>query len=193
MSGSSNEEKLEAWVQEKLELYDADPEFAAKRNKKHSDRAGYEEHLREQTKAKLQAHADKGKSDGSVVPDQLHKEFMEQQEKITNAALQIQNVTDEIQKLQMTKRMNTLSSTEVSKTTEGVPLYKQYGKMFLQHPQAEMASTLKEQGEKLAEREEALKAKYEFFEKERSEAEINLKEMMSTLQAQMAAAGGAQQ
>ena len=34
-----------------------------------------------------------------------------------------------------------------------------------------------------------LQAKFEFFEKERAEAEINLKEMMSTLQAQMAAAG----
>ena len=135
--------------------------------------------------------------------------------------------------------------------------------MFLCQPQDEMAAALKEQGEKLAEREEGLRvrpqsplslspaqtsssqrllfsqtlfsltllipvpqftdysslstllilprspsftlssqhnflhatlnvllqAKFEFFEKERAEAEINLKEMMSTLQAQMAAAG----
>jgi len=61
--------------------------------------------------------------------------------------------------------------------------------MFLCHPQDEMAAGLKEQGEKLDEREEGLRAKFEFFEKERAEAEINLKEMMSTLQAQMAAAG----
>jgi len=187
--GSNNEEKLEAWAKEKLEEYDNNPEFQAKRDKKHNDRDGYEGHLRKQVEAKLSAHANKPKNDGEAVPEQLHKEFMEQQEKITNAALQLQNVSDQIQKLQMSKRMNVLSKDEVEKTGAGVPLYKQYGKMFLCHPQDEMAAGLKEQGEKLDEREEGLRAKFEFFEKERAEAEINLKEMMSTLQAQMAAAG----
>jgi len=58
---------------------------------------------------------------------------MEQQEKITNAALQLQNVSDQIQKLQMSKRMNVLSKDEVEKTGAGVPLYKQYGRPFVLH------------------------------------------------------------
>lgn len=51
---SSNKAKLEAWVEQKLEEYDNDPEFAAKRNKKHGDRAGYEAHLKQQAKEKLE-------------------------------------------------------------------------------------------------------------------------------------------
>ena len=50
---SNNEEKLEAWVKEKLEEYDNNPEFQAKRDKKHNDRDGYEGHLRKQVEAKL--------------------------------------------------------------------------------------------------------------------------------------------
>ena len=51
---SNNEEKLEAWVKEKLEEYDNNPEFQAKRDKKHNDRDGYEGHLRKQVEAKLE-------------------------------------------------------------------------------------------------------------------------------------------
>ena len=54
---SSNKAKLEAWVEQKLEEYDNDPEFAAKRNKKHKDRAGYEAHLKQQAKDKLEGHS----------------------------------------------------------------------------------------------------------------------------------------
>eukprot|EP00656_Telonema_subtile_P050131 TRINITY_DN640_c0_g1_i3.p1 TRINITY_DN640_c0_g1~~TRINITY_DN640_c0_g1_i3.p1 ORF type:complete len:198 (+),score=81.04 TRINITY_DN640_c0_g1_i3:144-737(+) len=182
-----NAAKLEAWVQEKLEQYDSDPDFAAKRNKKHGDRAGYESHLKSQAQEKLQAHAAKssGGDDGGM-QERVQAEFMEQQEKITNAALQLQNVSDELQKLQMTKRMNVLSTQEVNKTDADTPVYKQYGKMFVRHEQEELASTLTAQGEKLKEKEDNLKGKFEYFEKERSSAEVNLKEMMGALQAQMA-------
>merc|ERR1711988_519283 len=104
-SMSSNEQKLAAWVAEKLEQYDNDPAFAEKRNKKHGDRAGYEAHLKQQVQDKLEAHAKKAESAGEEVTEQLQKEFFDQQEKITNAALQLQNVSDEIQKLQVAKRV----------------------------------------------------------------------------------------
>lgn len=61
--------------------------------------------------------------------------------------------------------------------------------MFLQHPHEELAGSLKEAGQKMQEREDDLKSKFVYFEKQRSEAETNLKEMMTALQAQMMAAG----
>lgn len=69
--------------------YDSDPSFAEKRNKKHGDRAGYETHLKQQAKGKLEgatglstwpahpagaAHANKAKDGGDGVPEQLQKE-----------------------------------------------------------------------------------------------------------------------
>ena len=62
--------KLDVWLREKLERFDAEPSVGAKQAAKHGDRAGYEAHLRSQVEAKCAAERAKlglPRSDASAV------------------------------------------------------------------------------------------------------------------------------
>ena len=66
--------KLDVWLREKLERFDAEPSVGAKQAAKHGDRAGYEAHLRSQVEAKCAAERAKLEAGDLPSPDAPQEE-----------------------------------------------------------------------------------------------------------------------
>merc|ERR1712216_771203 len=123
---------------------------------------------------------------GVGVSEAVQKEFMQQQEKITKAAIQIENMTERKTKQLSELRRAAMTAKEIDGISEDVVLYKQCGKMFLHQPKEDLANQFEASAMKSQKEVKTIEDTLVYFEKQRAEAETNLREMMTQLEQQMA-------
>merc|ERR1719231_2203105 len=77
-------------------------------------------------------------SKGADLSEQFQKEIMQQQEKISQAAIKLENMAERKEKQERELRRCILSAKEVDTMTDGSLLYRQYGRMFLNADKEEL-------------------------------------------------------
>merc|ERR1711959_726730 len=129
----------------------------------------------------------KGGGDGTV-SETVQKEFMAHQEKITKAAIQLENLAERKDKNQRELRRAAMTVKAIQDVDDEVPLFRQYGKMFIgQQKRDEIIESFTESAAKSTKEVKTIDDTMAYFEKQRGEAETNLREMMGQLEAQMQA------
>merc|ERR1711998_54398 len=126
-------------------------------------------------------------SKGADLSEQFQKELMQQQEKISQAAIKLENMAERKEKQERELRRCILSAKEVDTMTDGSLLYRQYGRMFLNADKEELLDQLEVSAKKSQKEVKTVEDTMVYFEKQRAEAETNLREMMAQLEKQMAA------
>merc|ERR1711865_208255 len=127
------------------------------------------------------------KADGKAqsLNDQFQKEFMLQQERITKAAIKLEDMDERKGRQEKELRRAIMTAKEVDPIDENTALFKQFGRMFLHLPKVEIMDRLEEEANKSQKEVKTVKDTMTYFEKQRNDAESNLREMMTQLESQM--------
>merc|ERR1711934_888649 len=128
----------------------------------------------------------KSNADGGSVTEQFQKEFMQQQDKITKAAIQLENMSERKDKQARELRRAVMTAKEVDGIDDDRILYKQFGRMFLHQDKPAILEQLEASATKSQKEVKTVEDTMQYFEKQRSEAESTLREMMAQLESQMA-------
>ena len=115
-------------------------------------------------------------------PQHMLEEFEDQQQKLTSAAIQLENLSERMANLMREARRTELTKGEVAKTEDGVPMFNQYGRCFILQDKAELSSELEATTTKYQNQIKKTKDTQTYYERQRDETTSNLKEMLANLQ-----------
>ncbi|KAF9183070.1 hypothetical protein BGZ51_004256 [Haplosporangium sp. Z 767] len=118
----------------------------------------------------------------SINEHALGKIVHDLQSKLQEATRMVASVQAQIQTREREKRLSELTNKELSSLQPDTVTYKSVGKMFIQEPLPQLTSELTERATEMGKDMEALDKKRIYWERQKTEAQGNLQELIKQIQ-----------
>ncbi|KAF9348740.1 hypothetical protein BGX26_012872 [Mortierella sp. AD094] len=118
----------------------------------------------------------------SINEQALGKIVHDLQSKLQEATRMVASVQAQIQTREREKRLSELTNKELSSLQPDTVTYKSVGKMFIQEPLTDLTSELSERSKEMEKDMEALDKKRIYWERNKTEAQGNLQELIRQIQ-----------
>jgi len=130
----------------------------------------------------VQGRSSAGPQAGFKPPDHMLEEFEDQQKKLTNAAIHLENLEEKMARLVRDARRTELTKGEVAKAADDTVMYSQYGRCFIQQSKEDLQAELDGTSVKVEAQLKKTTDSQNYYERQRSETSGNLQEMLKNLQ-----------